>query len=114
MIKLPTKIQKSAFILKQYDRSGKYAIYEKILKSSHIVCRYKSDIGKGNITIGWEVIVIREQEEYERFDKSIPAKELYPNNNSWGQNGFYFNDFSSANRKYRSLIDKQMPKLVSA
>ena len=104
MIKLPKNISKSAFILKRYERQGKYAIYEKILKSEYVVFRAKHDLLEGDVTIGWEVIIVSQKEAGEIMGRQYPKREVYPGNEQFGSHAWTFNDFSDANRKYRSLF----------
>ena len=103
MKKLPEEINTRKFILKQYARKNKYAIFEKWLKEEHVVCRAKGDPPEGDVLIGFEVIQIRRKKAYELFGKQYPAKEAYPSNEEWGLYGFTYNSFRNANFKFREL-----------
>lgn len=46
--------------------------------------------------LGYEVIVIRRQTAQERFGKQLPAKELYPSSEEWGQYAWTLGNKSSA------------------
>lgn len=56
----------------QIHRKGMVAIYQKT---------------KGQY-VGYEVVLIRQRDEYEIAGKVVPAAECYPSNESWGTHGW--------------------------
>jgi hypothetical protein len=78
-----------------------------------VACRAKGDPSTGDITVGWEVIMIRRQKPYERFGNKYPSKELYPSDGLWGTTAWSYNNFPDAMNKFKSLLNIQMPKFAS-
>ena len=103
MIKLPKEIGKGKFVLKQYARKGKYALYELWLKDEHIACRAKADPPEGDVVIGYEVIIIRRKKACEIMGTEYPAKEIYPSPEEWGRFGWTYNNFRDANAHLKQL-----------
>ncbi len=54
----------------------------------------------------YEVIIVRNREEYTIAGKTIPAAEIYPNNEAWGTFGFTYSDYQEAYRKFCNLKAK--------
>ena len=100
MQKLPKEITKTGFFHKQIDRKGKFALYEKVLID--VACSAKGELDK-NLTIGYEVIIIRKQKAHERFGTQFPAKELYPSSETWGTYGWTFIQYLDACNKFKEL-----------
>jgi len=99
MKKLEKNFKKWNFDFTQLERKGKYAIYEKFLIDPPEPMR---EDGK-TASVGFEVIVIQKQKEYERFGQTFPAKELYPSSETWGTYGFTFCTVKEAYEKYKEL-----------
>lgn len=80
------------FLHRQIKRDGLVAIYE----------RQHTDFGGKDIH--YEVVVIKENPEWEAFGETHKAAESYPRSESWGVLGFTCPDSASAHRKFVSLL----------
>lgn len=96
---LDTKFTKKGWHHEQVMREGMIALY----------CRWKDSPAAPH----WEVIRI--QEHAERFfpgsDTPVPAKEGYPGDSSWGQEGFTYTRLDSAEKKFHELVQHEPERL---
>ena len=53
---------------------------------------------------GYEVVIIRNQEEYTIAGNTVSAREVYPASEKWGTLGWTYNDYQEAFRKFSNLI----------
>lgn len=77
------------FVLHQITRLKDVALYRKTKDG-----RYD----------GYEVIIIRNQEEYTIAGNTVSAREVYPNSEKWGSLGWTFKDLQSAQKKVTNLL----------
>ncbi len=81
------RADQKGFLFKQIERRGEFALYQKT---------------KGEI-LNFEVIIIRNQEEYEIGGVKIEACEHFPNAREFGVLGWSFQSLESAQNKFKEL-----------
>lgn len=85
---LSTYLKKDGFDLSKLDREQDVAIYRK---------------SKGDYC-GFEVVIVRNREEYTIAGKVVPAAEVYPSSEDWGHLGFTYADYDRAFTKFKALL----------
>lgn len=85
---LATHLRREGFDLKQTDRKQDVAVYEKT---------------KGQYK-GYEVIIIRNREEYTIAGKTVEAAEVYPSSEDWGTLGWTYPEYHRAIFKSINLL----------
>lgn len=81
------RADQKGFLFKQLKREGQIALFKK---------------NKGTVE-NYEVIIIRNQEEYEMGGIKIEAKEHYPNAREFGTYGWSYQTLDSAEKKFKEL-----------
>jgi hypothetical protein len=51
----------------------------------------------------YEVIKISKNKAWSRFGKDFPESESLPSSNTWGKNGWSYNNIKDATKKYKLL-----------
>ena len=88
---LPCGLRHDGFDLRQVERIGRVAIYEKT---------------KGTYK-GWEIILIRKRPGRQLpGGKHIPAREQYPSSAEWGIRGWTAMSLVSAERQFNKLVQR--------
>ena len=88
---LPCELRHDGFDLRQVQRIGQVALYEKT---------------KGNYT-GWEVILIRERPgRHLPNGKYLPARECYPATTDWGIRGWTATTPADARKRFDKLVKR--------
>lgn len=101
MTPLPTHFTKKGWNHEQLMREGMIALYR----------RWKD----GPQPAHWEVIRIQEHAErlFPGSDTPIPAKEGYPSEGSWGQEGWTFLKLETAEKRFRVLASKEPERIAT-
>lgn len=71
----------------------------KLLKRSGLVCLF-AKTQPGVASEHFEVVILQEYPEEERFGKRYPERELMPRDEHWGTAGWSFMDRQSAEKRY--------------
>ena len=86
---LSLKFSKIGFDFEQLQRAGRLAVYRK---------------SKPHQNASFEAIRIGSHEDYMLAGNLIAASETYPSSETWGTNGFTFNDENAAMVKFNRLV----------
>ena len=88
---LPCGSRHDGFDLRQVERIGRVAIYEKT---------------KGTYK-GWEIILIRKRPDRQLpGGKHIPAREQYPSSAEWGIRGWTAMSLADAKKEFNKLVQR--------
>ena len=88
---LPCGLRHDGFDLRQVERIGRVAIYEKT---------------KGTYK-GWEIILIRKRPGRQLpGGKHIPAREQYPSSAEWGIRGWTAMSLANAKKQFNKLVQR--------
>ena len=88
---LPCSLRRDGFDLRQVERVGCVALYEKT---------------KGNYT-GWEIILIRKRPgRHLPRGKYLPAREQYPSSADWGIRGWTAMSLADAKKEFNKLVQR--------
>ena len=88
---LPGGLRHDGFDLRQVERIGRVAIYEKT---------------KGTYK-GWEIILIRKRPGRQLpGGKHIPAREQYPSSADWGIRGWTAMSLANAKKQFNKLVQR--------
>ena len=88
---LPHGLRHDGFDLRQVERVGRIAIYEKT---------------KGTYT-GWEIIIIRKRlGRHLPNGKYLPTRECYPASAEWGTRGWTAMSFAAAQKQFNKQVQR--------
>jgi hypothetical protein len=88
---LPTRFRRDGFDFRQIARQRDAAIYAQVWN----VC--------SDPAVCFEVVRIKRREGFEIKGKFIEPREVYPNSEAWGTDGFTLTDRDAAFAKLREL-----------
>jgi len=89
MTTLPNEFRKSGFYFRLVKRQGDKAIYSKSRA--------------GGVGKHYEVIKIREHDEYVMGGVTIPAGESYPSSEQWGRLGYTYPTLEEAEERFNRI-----------
>ena len=87
---LPEQFKRAGFRFEQIKRSGQWALYR------------KTRDGAGGVIENYEVVRLRIRPAGEIFGKWTPEHESYPGNETWGTDGFTYQDEDTAREALRN------------
>ena len=89
---LPRTLRHDGFDLRQVQRIGQVALYEKT---------------KDNYTAGWEIILIRKRPgRHLPGGKFLPAREQYPSSAEWGIRGWTATTPADAQKRFNKQVQR--------